>query len=492
MPEEPLLQTLRSRKHTGFTVPNSITEAEDSYSKEFLQGLTLAGVATSLLTTVFGLIHVDVFLRVYELPLQTFATGNLMFGVVNTANDLIGAWWVDTQATRQSRSGMIGVAGCFLAVSFLASFFRWSRGLVHFVVSLSLYDTMYSFMAILIGSVVTDNHLMSDSERVNFMASGRFATLIADFLVARMGLEIFETNDMEHLQLFLLLLAIVVCVMFVIAQFMMEMTVSKNTSMAKPEIKTKRTLRMSRVCRDFWNHNNFRAWVCMELLLESQTTFCTSFLKTFVDRLILGETITRDVCDIVLSLLRPLTQMVGILCYIPIRRVGYPRVYMWLFASNLVLSLICLLFGCPSNSYLTLAFLILYNVGTGAVMSAGFHLAMSDMVLEMKYKHAVDQRYDEPSLAGMFMGANALLCKPVQSLLPVVAAIFLDDTEFQAEKKSESAQWVLFYMLVMPPLFFSGLQILSWSHYTLLPGKADKLRDELRRLQDELESSSCV
>ena len=115
-------------------------------------------------------------------------------------------------------------------------------------------------------------------------------------------------------------------------------------------------------------------------------------------------------------------------------------------------------------------------------MSAGFHLAMSDMVLEMKYKHAIDQRYDEPSLAGMFMGANALLCKPAQSLLPVFAAVFLDDTEFQTEKKSESAEWVLFYLLVMPPLFFSGLHILSWSHYTLLPGKADKMRGERRRL----------
>lgn len=443
MPEDPPLKELRSRKHAALKVTNSIPEVEESYSREFLQGLTLAGVATSLLTTVFGLLHVDVFLRVYELPLQTFATGNLIFGVVNTANDLIGAWWVDTQATRQSRSGMIGVAGCFLAVSFLASFFRWSRGLIHFVVSMSLYDTMYSFMAILIGSVVTDNHLMSDSERVNFMASGRFATLMADFVVARMGLEIFEANDMEHLQLFLLLLAIVVCIMFVIAQFMMEMSkgsVSKDSSMGKPDMKPKRTLRASRVCRDFWNHTNFRAWICMELLLESQTTFSTSFLKTFVDRLILGETITRDTCDVVLSLLRPLTQITGILCYIPIRRVGYPRVYMWLFCSNLVLSLICLMFGCPSNSHLTLTFLIVYNILTGAVMSAGFHLAMSDMVLEMKYKHAVDQRYDEPSLAGMFMGANALLCKPVQSFLPVVAAVFLDDTEFQAERKSEPAQ----------------------------------------------------
>jgi Na+/melibiose symporter-like transporter len=177
-----------------------------------------------------------------------------------------------------------------------------------------------------------------------------------------------------------------------------------------------------------------------------------------------------------------MTQIAGILCYVPIQKIGYPRVYMLLFVFNIVTSLLGLIFGSPESPYLTLAFLVIYNVATGAVQSAGFHLAMSDMVLEMKYKHAAEQRLDEPSLAGLFMGANALLCKPMESFLPVVAAIFLDDAQFQAEKRSESVQWVLYYMLVLPPLLFSGLQILSWSHYTLVPAKTDKLRSELQRL----------
>lgn len=479
-------QTLRSRKTptSNDRRLNIIEVEEEIYSERFLQGLTLAGVAASLLTTVFSIFHVDVFLRVYELPLHSFATGNIIFGFINTINDLLGAWWVDTRATQQSRSAMVGVAGCVLSVCFLAPFFRWMRGLIHFVVSMSLYDTMYSFTFILMGSVVTDNHQMSDSDRVQFMASGKVVNLITSFIVARLGLEIFEMNDMEHFQLFLLLLAIMVCVMFVFAQAMMDTGSSSPTTApsSKTDVKPKRTLQARQVCRDFWNHSNFRAWIGMELLLESQNTFCNSFLKTFVDRLILGDSFSRDSCDTILSLLRPLTQVFGILCYIPIRKLGYHRVYTALFASNLVLSLLCLLCGSPEKPYLTLAFLLVYYVSTGAVQSAGFHLAMSDMVLEMKHKHASDQRMDEPSLAGMFMGANALLCKPMESFLPVVAALVLDDTQFQAEKRSESAQWGLFYLLVLPPLFFSGLQILSWSYYTLIPTKTEKLRSDLRRL----------
>mmetsp|Transcript_9349 Transcript_9349/g.14418 ORF Transcript_9349/g.14418 Transcript_9349/m.14418 type:complete len:486 (-) Transcript_9349:1412-2869(-) len=475
---------LRSRKskNSGGVKTSNVDEG-DQYSKRFLQGLTIAGLAASLLTTIFGLFHVDVFLRVYELPLHSFATGNVIFSFINTANDLIGAWWIDTRATQESRSVLVGVSGCVLAVCFLAPFFRWTRGLTHFVVSMSLYDTLYSFIVILMGSVVTDDHTMSDSDRVHFMASGKVVNLLVGFVVARFGLEIFEMNDMEHFQLFLLLLAIGVCVMFIVSQSMMDMSLrNKSTTFAKPDFRPKRTLEIRRVCKDFWNHKNFRAWIGMELLLESQNSFCNSFLKTFVDRLILGDSISRDTCDWVLSLMRPLTQVVGILCYVPIRRIGYPKLYMTLFVLNLILSLLCLLFGSPSNPYFILAFLSLYNIATGAVQSAGFHLAMSDMVLEMKYKHAMDQRMDEPSLAGLFMGANALLCKPMESFLPVVAAIVLDDTRFQPEKRSESAQLGLFYLLVLPPLFFSGFQILSWSYYTLVPGKTEKLRSELQRL----------
>jgi len=475
---------LRSRKQktSDGVKTNDIVEGEQ-YSKLFLQGLTIAGLAASLLTTVFGLFYVDVFLRVYELPLHSFATGNVIFIFINTANDLLGAWWIDTRATTESRSVMVGVAGCVLTICFLMPFFRWARGLTHFVVSMSLYDTLYSFIVILMGSVVTDDHNMSDSDRVQFMASGKVVNLLVGFVVARLGLEIFEMKDMEHFQLFLLLLAIIVCIMFIVSQAMMDISVrSKTTTFVKPDSRPKRTLEIKRVCRDFWNHKNFRAWVGMELLLESQNSFSNSFLKTFVDRLILGDSISRGECDLVLSLLRPLTQIAGILCYVPIRKIGYHKLYMALFISNLVLSLLCLLFGSPSNPHSTLAFLALYNISTGAVQSAGFYLAMSDMVLEMKYKHAVDQRMNEPSLAGLFMGANALLCKPMESFLPVVAAIVLDDTRFQPEKRSESAQWGLFYLLVLPPLFFSGLQILSWSYYTLVPGKTEKLRSELQRL----------
>ena len=452
------------------------------YGPQFLLGLTIAGVGSALLATVFSLFHVDVFLRVYDLPLSTYATGNVIFGIINTANDLVGSWMVDAAAaTSGGRSEWIGISGCLFAVCFLTPFFQWTkRPGLHFVASMGLHDTMYSFTAILLGSVVTDHHDMSDAERVRFMASGKVANLVASFLVARIGLEIFEQSDMANFQSFLLILAFLVCALFVTAQVLIN-TQIKQVATEINTVRPRKKLQLRRVIADFWNHSNFGAWIRMEMLLECQVTFVNAFLKTFVDRLVLeGGGISRDTCDWLLSMIHPLKQIMAILCYIPIRTYGYHKVYMGLFTINFVISATCCSFVSPSNTWIILGFMITYSVLTGAVLSAGFHLAMSDMVLEMKHQHFLAGRLDEPSLAGLFMGANALLCKPMESFLPIMAAIFLDETSFSEEVTSKSATRVLFYLLVIPPTIFSLIQMFAWRTYSLTPERTRKLRAELK------------
>mmetsp|Transcript_7721 Transcript_7721/g.12247 ORF Transcript_7721/g.12247 Transcript_7721/m.12247 type:complete len:136 (+) Transcript_7721:248-655(+) len=107
---------------------------------------------------------------------------------------------------------------------------------------------------------------------------------------------------------------------------------------------------------------------------------------------------------------------------------------------------------------------------------------MSDMVLEMKKMHALDGRYDEPSLAGLFMGVNALFCKPAESILPVVAASTLDTLDLTSEG-DEDVQRVLFRLLVIPPLVFSLVQWMSWRRFTLTPAETNQMREDLRKLE---------
>ena len=459
--------------------------------------------------------YVDVYLRVYDLDLAVYGTGNLLFSVISTADTVVGAWIVDSFAHDTSRSSIIGVSGCLFAVGFLSPFFRWQEtrgGLwdgAHFVLSMSLYDSLFSFTSILLGSIVTDDHTMSDNERIRFMASGKVVNLVASFVVARIGLEVFSDDDMSSFRIFVVIICLLACGLFSVAQWMMKPDVvvsiswksfsyqrrhvrkvspDASSSTRRQPDRSKRKLHLKQVLRDLWMHDNFRAWIGMEMLLECQVSFLSSFLKTFVDRLVVDAGGSREACDWLLSLLNPMKQIAAIFCYVPIRRMGYRKVYTWMLCCNLMLSALCLAIGSPSRPYLIIAFLLIHSVMTGAVQSAGFHLAMSDMVLEMKRKHALDGRFDEPSLAGLFMGANALLCKPMESLLPIVAAFFLEETDFSNNEQSEDARTVLFYLLVVPPLVFSCLQLLSWRTYNLFPERTDRMRADLSRLLTASES----
>lgn len=222
----------------------------------------------------------------------------------------------------------------------------------------------------------------------------------------------------------------------------------------------------------------------MEIFLESQNSFASAFMKTFVDRLVHDQGVSRELCDWILSTARPLGLICGILCYIPITRIGYKRLYPILFATNMTISMYMLCFASHTSTGEIVAFLLIYPAITGAVASSGFHLVMSDMVLQMKHSNAADQRQDEPSLAALFMGINALFCKPAESLLPIIAANVLD-TRFHdlAIEGSEEVQRKLYKLLVVPPLVFAFFQWASWRRYTLTPDDTQQMREDLRKME---------
>jgi hypothetical protein len=518
-------RTMQSTKNEASSSVAGTFRAHDVVDFNVLLGLTIAGIAASLLSTVFGMFHVKLFLTAYQLPLASYSIGNVIYSLVNTANDVAGAWLVDQVATvvradrttMRKRSDLVGGTGCVFALCFLVPFFRpwthlnrnnsmqrWWDGL-HFVVSLSLYDTMYSFAMILHSSIVMNDHEMSDVRRIRFLALCKGTNLLVSLAVARVGLYLFDPQRLVTFRLFLLALASLVGCLSMLAQRcisepstarcgsfpLRNRTEREKTSDGNPTMESEsptfhpmksRPLEWRRVVSDFWTHDNFRAWIGMEMLLEAQTTFHVFFRQTFFDRLVLVNAdaeaggVDKETSDWVLSTVGPMKALISLLIFLPIRRFGYPQVYRCVFVANMVMALCMLVFTTEHSTSWIVAFLILYPVLLSSIQSAGFALAMADMVLEMKYKHAVSTRWDEPSLVGLFMGANALMCKPMESLLPIVAAQAMMSTD------AAQIQHNLFYVLVLPPLLFSILQLLAWKNYDLSILRTNQLRKELQSL----------
>jgi hypothetical protein len=549
----------------------------------------VAGFAASLLTSIFGMFHVDLFLRAYRLPPALYGAGGVAVTAVNTLANVVGAYLVDHwaaaaassssrdfQPSYSSRGDLTGLAGCVFTVCFLTPFFRWGPATpsavaagngswwscLHYVGSLSLYYAGFSFSSILMASVVNDNHHMTDRARVNYMASGKLCNLVGSLTVTRIGLALFDINNLFPFRAFVVALGFLACALFVLAQFLIssdeqhlrqealedskghaprltlrrlllpsrrrsssyrgqrlyhgtdpfgvddrqqdhdEQAAALSTSHKKAR-QNAQLLQWKQVARDFWSHTNFRSWIGMELALEAQTTFASFFLKTFVDGLLLDSVLGRASCDWLLSLVRPCTEVVSVLLLAcSIRRHGYAKLYRQLFYWNLAFSSallyvirstrsddgsaasVSLPIGIPrlDKGAWVLAFLIVYPIVTGAVQSAGFHLAQADMVLEMKRNHALEGRYDEPSLAALFMGANALFCKPAESILPITAAAVLDNVSPDGEGAKLYCDRLL-YLLAVPPLVCSIVQLVVWRYYDLTPYKTSRLRDELKKLR---------
>ena len=409
---------------TPFTSPGM--SGHPSKSHHLLVGLTVAGVASTLLTTVFSLFHVDVFLSAYELPLASYSRGSFIFSVINTLNDVVGAWVVDqSSAASIDRSDMVGLAGCVFCLCFLTPFFRWRhqqpiqaqnhlispawKDTCHFVMTMSLYDTLYSFTSILMGSIVVDDHTMTDNNRVQFMASGKVVNLFASFIVARIGLAVFDVNDLFDFRVFVVVVATVATGLFVASQFLMNGIPTffrdlrwprdnsrKHTrgsfqtgSPARPSASSGtfsprrrrdqdhdthqlRKLQWRTVISDFWKHSNFHKWIVMEMLLEAQVTFSAFFLKTFVDGLIhVDGGLSRESCDWFMATVRPMKQIATIFAYIPIRHYGYPKMYTALFVANFAVAGLMFLYSNSQSPVTILVFLTFYCVATGAVKSSG-------------------------------------------------------------------------------------------------------------------------
>jgi Na+/melibiose symporter-like transporter len=218
------------------------------------------------------------------------------------------------------------------------------------------------------------------------MASGKILNLISAFAVAKVGLLVFDEDDIHQFRIFLVILAGVVAVLFLVAQVMTHyhvvlrwksfgirfLDINKRSEHHSPQNAAK--LQLKQIAKDFWCHKNFWAWIWMELLLESQNSFSNAFLKTFVDRLVHDEGVSRERCDWLLSTIRPLGLILGIFCYVPIRKIGYKNVYTLLFASNIVLSLSLWVAATHNSTTLIVAFLMIYPAITTAVASSGFHL----------------------------------------------------------------------------------------------------------------------
>jgi len=135
----------------------------------------LSGFAASLLTTLFGLFNVALFLQVVHLNPTYFYSGHVIYALWNAINDPAFGWLIDKT---QSRLSVIQYGGPLWCVCFLVTWFPWSYdgeswlAFAHFLFSMFCFDGFLTFVMIVKCALLADLCIRSTdrNELNNFSA----------------------------------------------------------------------------------------------------------------------------------------------------------------------------------------------------------------------------------------------------------------------------------------------------------------------------------
>ena len=122
---------------------------------------------------------------------------------------------------------------------------------------------------------------------------------------------------------------------------------------------------------------------------------------------------------------------------------------------------------------------------------------MSNMNEELCVQRITEGTNNAASSAAMFMGMNALFCKPMDSFLPIIASRILHSAGYNSNtdvKSGEKLQTAFVQLLVLPPLLLGVIQLFSWKNYTLHGKYLDDVQQQARLYREDqcilLESNS--
>lgn len=490
-------QPLVSRRVS--TSPRQRIADEKPLPNHVLAGLTTAGVAATILTTLFAQVttipHTSKSAdgdeqqnnKTYTFP--SYDSGARV--ALLTIASLSGAWWFDQQTTTNNnykRSDWIGAAGMVLTAALVVSCFvladtEW------------LYEACFAIFTIVLASTATDDHRMSYNTRAWFQMSSEIWNWLSTLAVMVVSI-LFLDNDrnsegsstMLTDQWIMLFIVVFALTLFVAAQNMIlglpllsvKSIIPKRKKVHDEDVADPKQVRLQRspAIREILQSPSFRAWIGMEMLLEAQVLFQTAFLPTFLQRLIEQDE-RGSGTEWLEPATKPVRQLVGILFYLPLRRFGYIRIYTFLFLANLTASLLVMNFGDYTSTKLIYPLLFAFPIISGAVLNCGFQFVMADMALEIKHKRATRGNV-EPSVAALLLGLNALFCKPMKHVFVIAAKTVLHRSGSRVNA---------FLLLISIPMVCSLLQLFFWSGYGLTPRRVLSMREELQRAFERLESS---
>jgi GPH family glycoside/pentoside/hexuronide:cation symporter len=440
-------------------------------SSRNLWGYALAAIPNGLLFFIFGLKYIEFFYDKLQLDPTLFVVGQVIYMVINALNDpLLGQMSDRTNPKKwgSRRTIYIKYGAPIWALTFMLLWIPWSFDnqiiiFVHFIISICLFDTFFTLVVLVWMALLPE--LTSDLDERN--KANLLATIVGAVFVIPMFIIIGDMDPTSSGFVFLMLIiAIVSTVLLIITAFLCQ---------EKPEFQKDEGLPLIKAVKETLRLKSFLTYMGY--------IFCDSFISSiglsylFVYLLVLGEG--------------------GILYYFVIFFfIGYgSNILCMKLRSKLGMKKILLTFGVFKVIsglifFMLVVFIdapIIVVIGLAVRTFLGGYSVFNTPILYLSIDE--DELRNGSRREGMFIGMDALIHKPSQSIAPIVATFILGVFGYIQDApvgvQPDTALFGIKILMFLIPAIATAIGLIFMYFYPIHGEKLEGMREKLQVLHTE-------
>ncbi|KAL5018795.1 hypothetical protein ScPMuIL_004517 [Solemya velum] len=439
----------------------------------------------SIISSAYSFYYVNFFLNFYHIEEKWFQIAHTLAFIWNAASDPLFGYIQDTKNCRfiKTRRENILYTAPLFAMAFLLPWFSWELGNttsgwligLHLIISLCLYNTMYTFICLASCCLFTEMS-RDQSYRLRLTRCSELGSMIGSTSVLILEYTSHGLLDLRAFQ-------VTSCVLALVAWLLMhytgkhahteyEICQGKITTPVQPEVSSidrGTTETFSKLVQQILTQKNFLYFVLTKFLHETHRTFLSNFTVIICDQLLSIEEVPLAIRSTFYGVLAASSQVIVILGIPFVARAGYYDVIRASFAWKVAAGVVMLMVD-SHNPWLLMSFLWLDSSLANATYAL-FNMPLADLVDE-----DMDTHHRKHPISSMVFGINKLLVKPAVSLCPMLVVSVLnrfgygelnDTNNVLQPDQLASLHEALFRLVCTLPMVIGVLQLCSWSMFTI-------------------------
>uniref|UniRef100_A0A915JRY2 Uncharacterized protein n=1 Tax=Romanomermis culicivorax TaxID=13658 RepID=A0A915JRY2_ROMCU len=412
--------------------------------------LCLCPLGTILMQNVFNFYYVKIFLENYRLERGWFNLGQVCFTIWNALGEPIFGCWQNAKNDDQKRwwhqrRKVILYVGPFYALSFLTPWFTWrtTTGVdraawivgAHFLTSLFIYDTLFSFIVIGWCSLFIET-ITEHEKRIRAVKYVQVANIIG-----ANSLPVFEKISDSLTNMTAFRICAVVVALIAVVCFFITGKFTKDGKLSSIEVPDD-TIGNSniRISLQILKDRDFLAFVFMNFLTVVRTTIHANFTAVFTERLIPQKIFPKGswMISTFYGILSTLPQILVFVWSPVANRCGTYKIFKISFACSAIFAAIM---GIIGSSY-PISIIIFMIIDAPDLLFYRICIDSIAPLIPILNADVIDSDFEKHKrkfkASSIFFGLNAMITKPAVSLAPLFIVFVLNQFNYDRLNSAEN------------------------------------------------------